>query len=144
MHEWAKNKLSDIPAEWNALTERVIGCAIEVHRTLGSGLLERLYEEALAYELERAGIPFERQALIRIRYKDVELGDQRVDLLVDGILVIEIKATEGVSDAHLAQLVSYLRSGDIPLGLLINFHTMRLTDGVYRRVHIPAVSKHPH
>ena len=124
----------DIPAEWNGLTERVIGCAMEVHTVLGPGLLERLYEEAMCYELDRAGIPYQRQFAFRVPYKDTVLSEQRMDLLVAGRLIVELKAREGVTDGHLAQLVSYMRSARLPLGLLINFNVTHLRDGIWRRV----------
>jgi len=123
-----------IPAAWNDLTRRVIGCAMEVHTHLGPGLVERLYEDALDYELRRAGIAFARQHPVRVRYKEIVLSEQRLDLFFPDLLVVEIKAVEHVPDIHLAQLVSYLRSADVPLGLLINFNAMRLKDGIFRRI----------
>lgn len=125
---------SGLPATWNGVTSRIIGCAIEVHRTLGPGLLERLYEDAMAYELGRAGLEINRQYVVRTRYKDVFLSEQRLDLVVARGVVVELKCIERVADVHLAQLVSYLRCANLPVGLLINFNVPRLTDGVYRRV----------
>lgn len=130
---------SGIPAVWNGVTSRIIGCAIEVHRTLGPGLLERLYEEAMAYELSRAGLELARQFVIRVPYKDILLAEQRLDLVVARGVVVELKCIDKVADVHLAQLVSYLRSANLPVGLLINFNVPRLTDGVYRRVNSRAV-----
>ena len=127
-------RLRHVPDEWNEVTRRVIGCAVEVHRNLGVGLLERHYEEALAYELTRASLRFSRQHLMRLRYKDIQLSDQYLDLVVEDLVVLELKAVDRVCDTHLAQLVSYLRAADLPLGLLINFHALRLTDGIYRRI----------
>jgi len=131
---WNGRVPPEIPAEWNRITERIIGCAMEVHTTLGPGLLERLYEDALEYELCAAGLIVHRQHPIDLVYKDIVLSGQRVDLLVDDLVIVEIKAVENVCDAHLAQLVSYLKSSRIPLGLLINFHALRLKDGLYRRL----------
>lgn len=129
-----ERRIDDVPAEWNRLTEQVIGAAIEVHSTLGQGLLERIYEDALCVELRLRGIQFQRQAPIRMWYKGVSIGDQVMDMVIGGFLVLELKAIESVSDAHLAQLVSYLRSSGLPLGLLINFNVTRLKDGLFRRV----------
>lgn len=124
----------EIPAAWNDLTRRVIACAIEVHATIGPGLLERLYEQAMEVELAEAGLRFERQRPLRLRYKGRELGDLRLDLVVEDLVIVEIKAVEQVHDVHLAQLLSYLRSADLPIGLLINFSHPKLTEGVHRRL----------
>jgi GxxExxY protein len=129
-----ERRIDDVPAEWNRLTEQVIGAAMEVHSTLGPGLLERLYENALCVELGLRNISFERQAPIRMSYKGTDIGDQVMDLVVGGVLILELKAIERVNDVHLAQLVSYLRSSTLPLGLLINFNVTRLKDGIFRRV----------
>ncbi len=129
------SKLNDVPDHWNRLTQSVIGAAMEVHSSLGPGLLERLYENALCRELELRGIRFERQAPVKLSYKGVEIGDQFLDLLVENILVLELKSVEKVHDTHLATLFSYLRSGGYPLGLLINFNVPQLKQGLYRRVH---------
>jgi GxxExxY protein len=128
-----------VPQSWNAVTRQVIGCAMEVHRLLGPGLLERIYEEALCYELSLAGLAFERQTPFKLRYKEIELPEQRLDLLVDGLIVVELKSVERVPDIYLAQMVSYMRSLDVPLGLLLNFNCALLKDGIYRRVN-PAAS----
>lgn len=133
-------KHADIPAELNDLSDRVIGCAIEVHRHLGPGLLERLYETAMLHELQQADIPVTQQVEITIPYKGITLTGQRADLVVDGSLVVELKAVETVSDVHLAQLVSYIRSGGYPLGLLINFHVSVLRKGLYRRINPSVLS----
>lgn len=124
----------DMSPELDKLAERVIGAAIEVHRTLGAGLLERSYEIALSHELSLRSISFETQVEIRPEYKGIPLTPQRLDLVVDSALVVELKAVESVADAHLAQLLGYLRAGDYPIGLLINFNSPVLHKGVYRRV----------
>ena len=124
----------DLPDDWNDLTKLVIRCAIDVHAILGPGLLEKLYEEALVFELRQAGLRIAQQVPVRIRYKSIELGEQRIDLLVNELLVIEIKAVEHLLDVHKRQLVSYLRSTDLPLGLLINFHGEQLATDVRRVV----------
>ncbi len=107
---------------------------MEVHSALGPGLLERLYEQALCHELALRRIEHRRQSPVRIEYKGVELGDQVVDLVVGNLVVVELKSVERVHDAHLAQMLSYMRSLNAPLGLLINFNVARLKDGIYRRV----------
>ncbi|MBX3380274.1 MAG: GxxExxY protein [Phycisphaeraceae bacterium] len=126
---------SDVPAEWNRLTELVIGAAMEVHSELGPGLLEKFYELAFCRELEMRGISYSRQHPIRLEYKGIALGDQYADLVVADLIVVELKAVERISDVHLAQLTSYMRSACLPLGLLFNFNVARLKDGMYRRVH---------
>lgn len=132
--------MTPLPAHWNDLTHKVIGCAMEVHSTLGPGLIEQLYEQAMVYELERAGIPFQSQAAFRVRYKDILLSEQRLDLLVAGLLVIELKAIEKVPEFHLAKMVGYMRIADAPLGLLINFNVLSLKDGIFRRLNARATS----
>jgi GxxExxY protein len=120
----------------NKLSGDVIGAAIEVHRELGAGLLEVTYEIALQHELYLRGICSERQVLLPVRYKDLELPDSyRVDLLVENSLVVEIKAVEQIIPLHSAQLLTYLKMSKNHLGLLINFHTIQLTDGIKRVVH---------
>jgi len=114
------------------LTERIIGAAIEVHRHLGPGLLESVYEDALCYEFELQGIAYARQALVRTRYKDRELSPQRVDLLVENEVILELKSVAKTSDAHVAQVLSYLRATGLHKGLLLNFGENRLVDGIKR------------
>jgi GxxExxY protein len=119
----------------NELSKRVIGAAIEVHRQLGPGLLESAYEECLAYELQLRGIPFERQKALPLTYKDVRLdAGFRVDFLVDGKVVVELKATDALAPIHKAQVLTYLRLTGCKLGLLINFNVPLLKDGVKRLV----------
>jgi GxxExxY protein len=128
------SKLSDVPPAWNTLTEHVIGAAMEVHRTLGPGMLERMYEAALCHELKLRGISYARQRSIAMSYKGVSLGEHILDLVIDDVLVVEIKAVDLVHDVHLHQLVSYMHSGQFPLGLLFKFNLPRLKDGIYRRI----------
>lgn len=128
-----------VPDEWNMLTRRIIGCALEVHSNLGPGFLERIYEDALMYEFEQAGISARRQVEIVVPYKGISLGGQRLDVVVESLVVVEIKAVAEVPDLHLAQLVSYLRGARLPLGLLINFHARRLKDGIFRRLNEAAL-----
>ncbi len=123
-----------VPEPWNRLVQDVIGAAIEVHSALGPGLLERIYEDALGVELGLRKIPFERQVGVRVQYKGVALSEQRLDMVIGGVIVVELKSMDGVPDSMLAQLVSYMKSADKPLGLLMNFHGPRLKDSIYRRI----------
>jgi GxxExxY protein len=127
-----------IPPEWNAKTERIIGLAMEVHSHLGPGLLERIYEDAMELELTRAGFRVNRQFVFRPKYKGLELSPQRLDCVIDELIVMEFKATESVPDVHLAQLLSYMRLAGFPLGLLINFNVVRLRDGIHRKLNAAA------
>lgn len=120
----------------NKLSGEVIGAAIEVHSDLGSGLLESSYELSLQHELKLRGIESVRQWVLPITYKDLVVPEAyRIDLLVENCLVIELKTVEALLPIHSAQLLTYLRMSDNHLGLLINFHTVRLTDGIKRLVH---------
>ena len=122
-------------AKLNIITEQIIGAAIEVHRALGPGLLESAYEECLSHELALRGIPFERQRPLPVEYKGVKLDcGYRLDLLVSGLVVIEIKAVESLQRIHEAQLLTYLKIGGWKLGLLINFNVPVLKDGIRRRI----------
>jgi len=117
------------------LTERVIGCAIEVHRTLGPGLLESTYQQCLAHELEVQEIPFASEVDLPIDYKGIKLNcGYRLDLLVDERLIVELKAVDEVTGLHQAQLMTYMKLAKVSLGLLINFNVTRLVDGVRRIV----------
>ena len=124
----------EIPDEWNRLTESVLGCAFAVHRELGPGLAEVLYERALDIELAERGIEFTRQHRATVMYKGHRIGDQVFDLVIDTVVIVELKSVENVHDQHLAQLTGYLRAADLPLGLLLNFNTLSLKDGIYRRL----------
>lgn len=122
-------------AKLNIITEQIIGAAIEVHRALGPGLLESAYEECLSHELALREIPFERQRPLPVEYKGVKLDcGYRLDLLVNGLVVIEIKAVESLQRIHEAQLLTYLKIGGWKLGLLINFNVPVLKDGIRRRI----------
>lgn len=124
----------ELPQTLNQLSHQVIGCAIEVHKELGPGLLESVYEAAMCIELQDAGISYAQQATIVADYKGTPLPPQRLDLLIEGQLILELKAVRAVDDLHLAQLVSYLRLTNKPLGLLINFHAPTIQKGTYRRI----------
>ncbi len=123
-----------VDGQVNALSKRVIGAAIEVHRELGPGLSESIYERALCAELSRREIPFVCQHSFAVTYKGDEVGTFRVDLLVAGCLVVEIKSVELLTQLHKSQLITYLRAGRSPLGLPINFNVPVLKDGLKRLV----------
>lgn len=114
------------------LTQAIIGAAIEVHRFLGPGLLESIYEDALCIELEERSIPFERQAKVSLDYKGREIGSGKVDLLVNGTVVVELKAVDAFSPVYTAQVLPYLRLTGCRVGLLINFNVPILHKGIKR------------
>jgi len=116
----------------NELTNLIIGAAIEVHRTLGPGFLESVYEEALAIEFRLRSIPFARQVEFIVVYKNTPVGKGRVDFLVGGLVLVDLKAIEQLALLHSAQMISYLSASGHPLGLFINFNVRRLVDGVRR------------
>jgi len=120
----------------NKITDQIIAAAIEVHKTLGGpGLLESIYEDALAYELELRKIPFKRQLTVPVLYKNVPIRDAlRLDLLVEDRIIIEVKATEKLFEVHSAQVLTYLRLTHRKLGLVLNFGQPRLRDGISRIV----------
>lgn len=117
------------------LAHVVIGAAIEVHRQLGPGYLEGIYEEALCLELADAGIGFERQKEIGVAYKGRVVGKHRLDLLVGGRLLVELKTVEELAAIHKAQVISYLKALRLPLGLLVNFNVPMLKHGVQRVIY---------
>jgi GxxExxY protein len=117
----------------NDLSGKVIGACIEIHRELGPGLLESAYEECLAYELSRAGLRFDRQRALPVRYKEVQLDcGYRLDFVVENALIVELKAVVELHPIHAAQLLTYLKLDKKPLGLLINFNVPALHQGVKR------------
>ena len=121
--------------ERHPLTDLVIGLAIEVHRALGPGLLESAYQECLSYELKANGIAFGRQVALPVVYKSVKLDcGYRMDLVVDDRLVVELKTVEKILPIHEAQLLTYLRLSGIRTGLLLNFNTAVLKNGIKRMV----------
>ena len=122
--------------ELNRLTEVTIGATIDVHRELGPGLLESAYEACLAHELSRRGLSFEQQKGLPVAYRDVKLDcGYRIDLLVEGKVIVELKAAERLMPIHKAQLLSYLKLSGCKVGLLINFNVKVLTEGIKRMVH---------
>jgi GxxExxY protein len=116
------------------LTHRIIGAAIEVHRVLGPGLLEASYEECLCQELLIRSVPFCRQVKVPLTYKGTTLGSihYRLDLIVDNLVIVEIKATDKLAQIHKAQMLTYLRHTGLRVGLILNFNTSVLPDGVVR------------
>jgi len=120
--------------ETDKLTEKIIGIAIEVHRTLGPGLLESPYEEALCLELQLAGLSYQRQLVLPVLYKGRRFGEYRLDLLVEEDVVVEINSVERADPVFYAQLLTYLRVTGKKIGLLINFNTHLLKTGIRRLV----------
>lgn len=114
------------------LTERIIGAAIEVHKALGPGLLESIYEEALCYEFEIQNIQYQRQINIDVIYKNRTIHGQRLDLIIEDNVVVEIKSLQRLPEVSMAQILSYLKAGNMKRGLLINFGEKRLIDGIKR------------
>lgn len=125
---------NDLPAHLNTYTRDVIGAAIEVHRHLGPGFQESVYEEAMLVELGAVGFRYQQQVSIPIEYKSHRVGLARIDLLIEEELVLELKAVESVLPVHKAQALSYLKAGGYPLALLINFNVPVLKDGVHRLI----------
>ena len=119
----------------NELTEKITGAAIKVHRTLGPGFLESVYQAALAYELEKANIPFEKEKALPVPYEDIllEVGF-RCDFLIDKRIIVECKSVKEVTPLDHAQLLNYLKITNLTVGLLINFNVRKLTDGIQRIV----------
>jgi len=119
--------------KFDELSNKVLGCAIEVHRELGPGLLESTYEQCLAYELNRSKIPFLLQVGLPVEYKQTRLDcGYRIDLLVDGRLIVEVKSVEQLLKIHEAQILTYMRLSKVKVGLLINFNVPVLKKGIKR------------
>ncbi|MBI3976872.1 MAG: GxxExxY protein [Chloroflexi bacterium] len=129
-----KDAETEPEAGLNRLTQAVIGAAIEVHRVLGPGYLESVYEEAICVELQLRGVPFVRQVAMDVSYKGHAVGEGRLDLLVGGHLIVELKAVEALAPIHTAQVISYLKATGHHLGLLINFNVLVLRQGIRRVV----------
>ncbi len=119
-------------ASLDQLASLIIGAAIEVHRVLGPGYLECVYEEAMAVELELRKIPASRQVCMAVDYKGHQVGEGRMDLVVDDLVIVELKTVETLLPLHTAQLLSYLKATHRELGLLINFNVPMLRDGIKR------------
>ena len=119
--------------EINQITEKIIGCAIEVHKNLGPGLLESAYEECLVFELKSAGLLAERQLAVSVVYKDIKLDcGYRIDILVENTVVIELKTVDEFAPVHEAQILTYMKFSSKNIGLLINFNVTLLKNGIRR------------
>lgn len=118
--------------EW--VMRQTIGCAIAVHRALGPGFLESIYRKAMCIELEQRNLPYERERPIHVNYRGIQIPGQRVDLIINGHIVVELKAVVRLDEVHRAQLISYLRTTGLKGGLLINFRVRILKDGLRRIV----------
>ena len=116
------------------ITERIIACAIAVHRALGPGFLEMIYERAMAHEMRKRGLAFEEQKPVQVRYDGVAVGEHRADFLVEGKVIVELKSAEALVPKHTAQVISTLKAFGVGVGLLINFNEAKVTDGVRRVV----------
>ena len=119
------------------LTRKIIGCAMKVHSTLGSGFQEVIYQRALAIEMEKQGLGFAREMEMTIFYEGIDIGTRRVDFFVENNIMVELKAVSILNDAHLAQAINYLEAYNLPIGLLINFGSKSLE---FKRVYN---TKHP-
>lgn len=120
------------------LTDKIINAAIEVHRSLGPGLLESAYQECLFFELKSKNLLVQKEIPCPVVYKDIKLDHgYRIDLLVENKVVIELKTVECYTDVHTAQVLTYLKLGEYPVGLLINFHTKLLKNGIKRFINTP-------
>jgi len=128
----AETQRSEPREEINQWTSSIIGAAIEVHRGLGPGFLESIYEEAMAVELALRGHLIRRQVRLPIEYKGTVVGEHRLDMLLEDEVVVELKAVEAIMPVHLAQLHSYLKAGAFEVGLLINFNVPILKNGIRR------------
>ncbi len=116
------------------VTDKIISSAIEVHSSLGPGLLESVYEEALAHEFSLRGIAFDRQKEIKLVYKGKNIGNHRIDFLVENEVVLELKATEKIMRIHEAQLITYLKAMKKSVGLIINFNVKQIKEGIKRLI----------
>lgn len=122
-------------ARADALSKRVIGAAIEVHRRMGPGLIESIYEKCVMRELEVEGMPARNQIIVPIEYKGFTFEEPlRLDILVADCLLLELKSVEKVLPIHKAQLLSYMKLLNVPIGLLFNFHELRMRDGIHRMI----------
>ncbi len=135
--------MHDFSSRLNQLTEGIIGAAIEVHRELGPGFLESTYQKAMAVELTHRGIPHSCEHLVTLMYRGHQVGEGRLDILVNELIVVELKAVDKLAPIHHAQVISYLKATHLPLGLLINFNAETLKDGLKRIVLSSASSAPP-
>lgn len=129
-----RSRFEPIPQQAERLGKALLDAAFEVHTLLGAGFLEPVYEEALCHELLLRNVQFERQKTITVPYKDIHIGGQRLDLLLGGLVIAEIKAVDAIHPIHQAQLMSYLKATGLRLGFILNFNVSRLKDGIRRMV----------
>ena len=118
--------------QYDEFTGSFLAAALEVHKELGAGLSETHYEAALCHEMDLRGIPYQRQVKVNVIYKGKPIGDTRVDLIIGGRIIVELKACESICDVHKAQLITYLRLTKLRLGLIINFNVPLLKQGIKR------------
>ena len=111
---------------YSASTDKIISLAINVHKKLGPGFIEKIYEKALEHELEKSKINFKKQKQIKVKYDDVLLGDQRLDFLINNEVIVELKAVSEINEIHLAQMISYLKAASMKVGLILNFAKNKL------------------
>ena len=134
-HRRAEAQRKEIPGALNQVSGQIVDAAFAVHKELGPGLLETVYETCLAHELEDRGLSVSRQVLIPVKYKGVELdAELRIDLMIENAVVVELKAVENLLPVHEAQLLTYLKLTKLRLGLLINFNVPLIRDGIKRLV----------
>ncbi len=126
--------VSPLPQETEDLLHRIIGCALEVHTRLGAGYVEAVYEKAMCVELRHQGLAFSTEHFVEIKYRDEVIHGHRVDLVVEGQVILELKSVQRLDAIHSAQLVSYLRALNVKVGLLINFNTDHLRGSIRRVV----------
>jgi GxxExxY protein len=137
-----EDKFEKLSPEIQALSYKIIGLAIEVHRQLGAGLLESAYQECLFYEIKKAGLKVEKEKSLPIIYKEIEINQgYRIDLLVEDKLVIELKTVDNFTSVHFAQILTYLKLGKYPLGLLINYNSIILKNGIKRFINTALINQ---
>ena len=131
-----------VSPEIQALSYKIIGLAIEVHRQLGPGLLESAYQECLVYEIKNAGLKVEKEKSLPIIYKELEINQgYRIDLLIEDKLVVELKTVESYTSVHFAQILTYLKLGKYPLGLLINYNSIILKNSIKRFINTALIKE---
>ena len=137
-----EDEFEKISPEIQALSYKIIGLAIEVHRQLGAGLLESAYQECLFYEIKKAGFKVEKEKSLPIVYKEIEINQgYRIDLLVEDKLVIELKTFDNYTSVHFAQILTYLKLGKYPLGLLINYNSIILKNSIKRFINTALINQ---
>jgi len=139
---YMEDEFEKISPELQSLSYKIIGLAIEVHRQLGAGLLETAYQECLFYEIKKAGFKVEKEKSLPIVYKEIEINQgYRIDLLVEDKLVIELKTVDNYTSVHFAQILTYLKLGKYPLGLLINYNSIILKNSIKRFINTALINQ---